>query len=120
MAMALVCGVACAAETESIGPLMETARIEGQAHGTLGGETAARMAAMGIPQPVEVSVTRLYRLRDSACARLKVSFDQKNVLLPGETTPRDRHAEFAMNWCEGGRPPSSEEGARPIDAKEDK
>jgi conjugal transfer mating pair stabilization protein TraN len=35
------------------------------------------------------------------------------VMLPGESAPKDRHAEFALNWCEGGRPPASEENARP-------
>jgi len=111
----LVCGWTCAAEVESIGPLLETARLEGSASAILGGQVAARMKAMGIHQPVEVKATRLYRLQDPGCARVKVSFHQRNAVLPGETAPRDRHTEFAMNWCEGGRPPSSEEGARPAD-----
>ena len=92
--------------------LMETARIEGQASGTLGGEVAARMRGRGVKQPVEVTVNRLYLLREPGCARLRVSFDQRNVILPGETEPKDRHAEFAMNRCEGGRPPASESGAQ--------
>lgn len=92
--------------------LMETARIEGQASGTLGGAVATRLRGMGIKQPVEVTVNRLYRLREPGCARLRVSFDQRNVTLPGETAPKDRHAEFAMNRCEGGRPPASEAGAQ--------
>jgi Fe2+ transport system protein FeoA len=92
--------------------LMETARIEGQASGTLGGAVAARLRGMGIKQPVEVTVKRLYRLKEPGCARLKVSFDQRNVTLPGETVPKDRHAEFAMNRCEGGRPPASAAGAQ--------
>ena len=96
-----------------LAPLMETARIEGQATGTLGGEVAARLRGMGIHQPVEVSVHRLYRLGDPGCARLRVSFDQRQVTIPGEKAPKDRHAEFAMNWCEGGRPPVSEAGTRP-------
>lgn len=92
--------------------LMETARIAGQASGTLGGAVAARLHGMGIKQPVEVTVNRLYRLREPGCVRLRVSFDQRNVTLPGETVPKDRHAEFAMNRCEGGRPPASEAGAQ--------
>jgi len=91
--------------------LMETARIEGQASGTLGGTVAARLRGMGIKQPVEVTVNRLYRLSEPGCARLKVSFDQRNVTLPGETVPKDRHAEFAMNRCAGGRAPASKAGA---------
>lgn len=94
--------------------LMETARIEGQASGTLGGAVAARLHGMGIKQPVEVTVNRLYRLREPGCARLRVSFDQRNVTLPGETAPKDRHAEFAMNRCEGGRAPASEMGTQAV------
>jgi hypothetical protein len=94
---------------------METARIEGQASGKLGGAVAARLRGMGIKQPVEVSVNRLYRLKEPGCARLRVSFDQRNVTLPGETVPKDRHAEFAMNRCEGGRPPASMAGAQAAD-----
>jgi hypothetical protein len=92
--------------------LMETARIEGQASGTLGGAVATRLHGMGIKQPVEVTVNRLYRLREPGCARFRVSFDQRNVTLPGETVPKDRHAEFTMNRCEGGRPAASEVGAQ--------
>ena len=96
--------------------LMETARIEGQASGTLGGAVATRLRGMGIKQPVEVTVNRLFRLREPGCARLRVSFDQRTVTLPGETVPKNRHAEFAMNRCAGGRPPASEAGTQ-TDAK---
>ena len=95
-----------------LAPLMERARIEGQASTVLAGEVAARMREQGIEQPVQVSVHRLHRLKDPGCARLKVSFDQRQVMLPNETIPRDRHAEFSLNWCEGGRPPVSSDGAR--------
>lgn len=98
--------------TSELDSLMETARIEGNASGPLGGAVAARLRGMGINHPVEVTVIRLYRLREPGCARLRVSFDQRNVTLPGETAPKDRHAEFAMNRCEGGRPPASEVGAQ--------
>ena len=97
--------------TSDLDGLMETARIEGQASGTLGGAVATRLHGMGVKQPVEVTVNRLYRLRESGCARIRVSFDQRNVTLPGETGPKDRHAEFSMNRCEGGRAPASEAGA---------
>ncbi|HNF90322.1 MAG TPA: hypothetical protein PLL19_13390 [Thiobacillaceae bacterium] len=96
-----------------LAPLMEQARIEGQASTVLAGEVAARMREQGIEQPVRVSVHRLHRLKDPDCARLKVSFDQRQVMLPNETMPRDRHAEFYLNWCEGGRPPLSSDGAQP-------
>lgn len=95
--------------------LMETARIYGQASGSLGGVVAARLRGMGINQPVEVTVKRLHRLKEPGCAQLRVTFDQRNVTLPGETVPRDRHAEFAMNRCEGGRAPASTAGAQAAD-----
>ena len=97
--------------TSELDSLMETARIEGHASGTLGGVVATRLRGMGINQPVEVTVNRLYRLREPGCARLRVSFDQRNVTPPGETLPKDRHAEFAMNRCPGGRAPASKAGA---------
>ena len=97
--------------TSDLDGLMETARIEGHASGTLGGVVATRLRGMGINQPVEVTVNRLYRLREPGCVRLRVSFDQRNVTLPGETVPKDRHAEFAMNRCAGGRSPASAAGA---------
>lgn len=98
--------------TSDLDGLMETARIEGQASGTLGGAVVTRLSGMGIKQPVEVTVNRLFRLREPGCARLRVSFDQRNVTLPGATGPKDRHAEFAMNRCDGGRPPASKAGAQ--------
>jgi hypothetical protein len=100
-----------------LAPLMEQARIEGQASTVLVGEVAARMREQGIEQPVRVSVHRLHRLKDPDCARLKVSFDQSQVMLPNETMPRDRHAEFALNWCKGGRPPASSDDARPAQSE---
>ena len=108
----LLSPVLVSADTPSdLDSLMETARIEGHASGTLGGAVAARLRGMGINQPVEVTVNRLYRLREPGCARLRVSFDQRNVTPPGETLPKDRHAEFAMNRCPGGRAPASKAGA---------
>ena len=113
LCLALSTPVRAQAVTGELAPLLETARIEGRASGTLGGEVAARLRERGMTQPVVVSVARLYRLRDAGCARLRVSFDQAGVMLPGESAPKNRHAQFAFNWCEGGRPPASEAGTRP-------
>ena len=101
-----------------LAPILEQARIEGQASTVLAGEVTARMREQGIEQPVRVSVHRLHRLKDPGCARLKVNFDQRQVIPPHESTPRDRHAEFALNWCEGRRPPTSSEGARPAEPED--
>jgi hypothetical protein len=95
-------------------PMLEQARTTGEARGTLGGEAAQRLAEAGFPQPVEVIVTRLATLREPGCARLMVRLVQRGVTIPGETSPRDRETGFEANLCEGGRSPSSEEGARPV------
>ena len=101
--------------TGELAQLMERARIEGSASTVLSGEVATRLRESGMAKPVEVRVHRLHGLKDPRCARLKVSFDQRQVIPPHETTPRDRHAEFALNWCEGGRPPASSDGAQPAE-----
>lgn len=111
--LALIAPAQAQTATGELVSLLETARLEGRASGSLGGEVAARLRERGISQPVVVSVQRLYRLRDAGCARLRVAFDQTGVMLPGESAAKDRHAAFALNWCEGGRPPASEQGARP-------
>jgi hypothetical protein len=98
-----------------LAPLLERARIESKVTTVLSGEVAERLRERGIEQPLEVRMHRLYRLKDPGCVRLKVSFDQRQVILPNEPAPRDRHAEFTLNWCEGGRPPASSDGARPAE-----
>lgn len=98
-----------------LAPLLERARLEGQVTAVLSGEVAARLREKGIEQPLEVWIHRLHRLKDPGCVRLKVSFDQRQVILPNEPAPRDRHAEFTLNWCEEGRPPASSDGARPAE-----
>lgn len=92
---------------DDITTLFERARVEGEAYGILGGEAAERMRAMGMPQPVEITVKRLHRLADEECARVRAQFLQRGVVPPGETTPRDRSNWMEINWCPGGRPPSS-------------
>lgn len=94
-------------EVEDVSTLLERARIEGQASGILGGAAAERMRALGMPQPVEITARRLYRLADEECARVRAQFLQRGVVPPGETTPRDRSNWMEINWCPGGRPPSS-------------
>ncbi|MCS7001634.1 MAG: hypothetical protein NZ518_02180 [Dehalococcoidia bacterium] len=111
LALAMAIAQAHAATVADVSTLLERARVEGRAYGVLGGEAAERMRAMGIDKPVEVTVTRLYHLKDPECARLRAAFDQRGVVLPGETTPKDRHNAFEINWCPGGRPPTTTEPA---------
>ena len=41
------------------------------------------------------------------CSRLKVTFWQDGVLLPGATTPRRQTMDFGINYCRDGQPPKS-------------
>lgn len=117
LAIALSCtGARASVVYGDLMPLMEAARRDGRAEGVLGGAAAERMREMGIDRPIEAVATRLYRLKDPECARVRVELSQKGVLLPGESAPRDRHNHFELNWCPGGRPPVSPdpaEGERP-------
>ena len=95
-----------------IGVLLETARVHGEAHGILGGESADKLRAMGVNQPMLVDVTTLGNLQQKDCRRLRIAVTQKNVLMPGWKEARDRNTQFEMNYCEGGKPPASETQAK--------
>ena len=91
-----------------IGVLLETARVRGEAHGILGGESAAKLRAMGVDQPMLVDVTTLGNLQQKDCRRLRIVITQKNVVMPGWKEARDRNTQYEMNYCQGGKPPASE------------
>lgn len=95
-----------------IGVLLETARVRGEAHGILGGESAAKLRAMGVDQPMLVDVTTLGNLQQKDCRRLRIVITQKNALMPGWKEARDRDTQYEMNYCEGGKPPASETQAK--------
>lgn len=95
-----------------IAVLLETARVRGEAHGILGGESAAKLRAIGVEQPMLVDVTTLGNLQQKDCRRLRVAVTQKNVLMPGWKEARDRDTRFDMNYCPGGKPPASETQAK--------
>lgn len=95
-----------------IGVLLETARVRGEAHGILGGESAAKLRAMGVDQPMLVDVTTVGNLQQKDCRRLRIALTQKNVLMPGWKEARDRDTQFEMNYCPGGKPPASETQAK--------
>ena len=91
-------------------PLMLTAlqAADGQAHGILTGAVAdAITKRFGATSPINIDVTTEKRYAQPGCSRLKVTFWQDGVLLPGATTPRRQTMDFGINYCLDGRPPKS-------------
>jgi len=81
---------------------------DGQAHGILTGAVAdAITKRFGATSPLYIDVTSEKRYAQPGCSRLKVTFWQDGVLLPGATTPRRQTMEFGINYCLDGRPPKS-------------
>jgi len=91
-------------------PLMLTAlqAADGQAHGILSGALAdAITKRFGATSPLYIDVTTEKRYAQPGCSRLKVTFWQDGVLLPGATNPRRQTMDFGINYCLDGRPPQS-------------
>lgn len=81
---------------------------DGQAHGILTGEMAdAITKRFGATSPIYVDVTTEKRYAQAGCSRLKVTFWQDGVLLPGTTTRRRQTMDFGIDYCLDGRPPQS-------------
>ena len=81
---------------------------DGQAHGVLTGEMADAISKrFGATSPIYIDVTIEKRYAQSGCSRLKVTFWQDRVLLPGARTPRRQTMDFGINYCLDGRPPQS-------------
>ena len=81
---------------------------DGQAHGVLTGEMAdAITRRFGATSPIFIDVTTEKRYAQPGCSRLKVTFWQGGVHLPGARTPRRQTMEFGINYCLDGRPPQS-------------
>ena len=81
---------------------------DGQAHGILTGEMAdAITRRFGATSPIYIDVTTEKRYAQAGCSRLKVTFWQYGVLLPGATTPRRQTMDFGIDYCLDGRPPQS-------------
>jgi hypothetical protein len=80
----------------------------GTAYGVLVGDTAdaiTRQFKGSSPIYIDVSTERRYA--QAGCSRLKVSFWQEGVLLPGAASPRKQSIEMGINYCRGGLPPKS-------------
>ena len=81
---------------------------DGQAHGILTGEMAdAITKRFGATSPIYIDVTTEKRYAQPGCSRLKVTFRQDGVLLPGALSPRRQTMDFGINYCLDGRPPQS-------------
>jgi hypothetical protein len=79
---------------------------DGQAHGTLTGESADAISQrFKTNTPIYIDVTTDKRYRQPGCSRLKVTFWQDGVWLPGAQAPRKQSIEFGINYCLDGMPP---------------
>ena len=80
----------------------------GQAQGVLIGQTAnlitGRFRATG---PILIDVTTERRYRQPGCSRLKLTFAQDGVNLPGAPGPERRTVDIGLNYCRDGMPPRS-------------
>jgi hypothetical protein len=81
---------------------------DGQAHGTLTGESADAISRrFKANTPISIDVTTDKRYRQPGCSRLKVTFWQDGVWLPGAQAQRKQSIEFGINYCLDGMPPKS-------------
>ncbi len=81
---------------------------DGQAHGTLIGESADAISQrFKANTPISIDVTTDKRYHQPGCSRLKVTFWQDGVWLPGAQAPRKQSIEFGINYCLDGMPPKS-------------
>ena len=80
----------------------------GEAHGRLTGEMARLLAQRfrtSAPLLIDVSTERRYK--QPGCSRLKLSFTQEGVNLPGATAAERKSSDVGLNYCRDGKPPSS-------------
>lgn len=85
---------------------------DGQAHGILTGQLAdAITERFKATTPIHIDVSTERRYAQAGCRRLKVSFWQDGVQLPGTPAPRRQTIDFGINYCRDGMPPKSLEEA---------
>ncbi len=81
---------------------------DGKAYGVLTGEIAdAITQRFKATSPIYIDVSTERRYAQPGCARLKVSFWQDGVLLPGAAAPRRQTVDVGINYCLDGLPPRS-------------
>ena len=80
----------------------------GQAQGVLVGEVAdAITQRFQGTTPIYIDVSTERRYAQAGCSRLKVSFWQDGVQLPGAPSPRRQTIDFGIDYCRDGRTPRS-------------
>ena len=81
---------------------------DGQARGVLTGDVADAISKrFAASTPIFIDVRTERRYVQAGCSRLKVTFWQDGVLLPGAKAPRKQTIEFGINYCLDGLPPKS-------------
>lgn len=81
---------------------------DGRAHGILTGTLADAISQrFKATTPIHVDVLTERRYAQEGCRRLKVSFSQDGVLLPGAKAARRQTIDFGINYCRDGSPPKS-------------
>lgn len=81
---------------------------DGKAHGVLTGEIADAITQhFKATSPIYIDVLTERRYAQPGCARLKVTFWQEGVLLPGAAAPRRQAVDVGINYCLDGLPPRS-------------
>ncbi len=81
---------------------------DGLAQGELVGEAARTIGQhFRSRAPLLIDVLTLRRLAQPGCARLRVSFRQEEVRLPGADAAMPRSLAFEVNFCRDGQPPRS-------------
>lgn len=81
---------------------------DGRAHGLLSGQIAdAITERFKATTPIHIDVSTERRYAQAGCRRLKVSFWQDGVQLPGVPAPRRQTIDFGIDYCRDGMPPKS-------------
>jgi hypothetical protein len=80
----------------------------GAALGLLSGKQADAITQhFKATSPILIDVSTERRYQQPGCSRLKVSFTQEGLTLPGFTAPQRRTVDVGLNYCRDGKPPKS-------------
>jgi len=81
---------------------------KGEARGVLTSDIArAATRTFKASGPILVDVATERRYKQPGCSRLKLTFSQDGVHMPGESSPRKRTMDVGINYCRDGAPPAS-------------
>jgi hypothetical protein len=80
----------------------------GTAHGMLVGRIAdAITQRFKATSPIYIDVATVRRYAQPGCRRLKVTYWQEGVQLPGAPSARKQTIDMQLNYCRDGLPPHS-------------